>query len=808
MFLNQTVLCRLRFRALFGPFLLGVVLLTLPAASGQVTGSAPGLGAPQSSAPATGQVVGTRTQQGTGQNGPQTAADRAAADEKRRDPEDVSVQNRAPAPDAPSEFQRLVESTLGTALPIYGSSLFNGVPSTFAPADNIPVTPDYVIGPGDELRIQLTGQVNQQGTVTVDRNGGINLPDVGTVHVAGVPYAQLQSFLQQQLGRVYRNFQLSVTMGQLRSMQIFVTGESRRQGAFTISSLSTLLNALLASGGVLPQGSLRDIQVKRGGATIDHFDLYELLLRGDKTKDVTLEPGDVIFIPTVGPQVAVAGSVQNPAIYEVTPGTTVDQAVALAGGRTNLALGGQVRLDRVFEHTMRSIVDLDMTKGQNPSVQNGDILTIAAIVDRYRDAVTLRGNVSFPGRYVWHEGMRISDLVPTKEQLVTREYYRRRNALGNVNNQAPSAGAEGALGVRGTAGEARADQATQTGASSTFNASGNSVGSALTESNTIFGAINDVVLSAPDIDFSYAVIERLNPLTMTTVLVSFNPGRLYLEGDQTQNLVLNSGDVITFFSTADIKVPGVQQTRFVRLEGEFIAPGPYSVQPGETLRHLLERAGGLTPSAYLYASEFTRESTRRIQEQRLNEYAASLDARISAISARNNANATTSQDSVAAQQSTNDAREVVARLRRIVPLGRIVLPLKPDSHGIDSIPDMPLEDGDRFVVPSTPSTVSVEGQVYSANAFIFERGRKERDYLHQAGGPDREADAKRTFILRADGSVYSQQYGNVTKANMFPGDTVVVPPKLERHAYLRDFIDLSAIAGQFGLLTAAFTILR
>ena len=173
-----------------------------------------------------------------------------------------------------------------------------------------------------------------------------------------------------------------------------------------------------------------------------------------------------------------------------------------------------------------------------------------------------------------------------------------------------------------------------------------------------------------------------------------------------------------------------------------------------------------------------------------------------------NARAINDRDAASAAASAIDAREAVARLRRIVPLGRIVLQVKPDSHSVDSLPDLPLEDGDRFIVPRIPSTVTVEGQVYSANSFVFERGLRERDYLRQAGGPDRQADKRRTFILRADGSVYSSQYGDVAKATMFPGDTVVVPPQLDHRAIMRNLLDISSIVGQFGLGAAAVNVLK
>ena len=619
------------------------------------------------------------------------------------------------------------------------------------------------------------------------------------------------------MDRVYRNFDVAVNLGQLRSIQVYVTGNARRPGTYTVSSLSTLLNAVFASGGPQPQGSMRDIQLKRGAQTVVHLDLYDLLLKGDKSKDVPLAPGDVIFIPPVGEQVAVAGSVNNPAIYEVTPGTTVNQLIELAGGQTSVALGKQVRLERIFEHTMRSIIDVPHDNAV--VLAPGDILSVGAILNKYSDAVTLRGNVTTPGRYVWHPGMRITDLVTSVDQLITRDYYRRRNQLGNTtadfggqnaNGTLSDGRNAGSLALRGDAASSQANSAVVTGNANTSASAkgGTSVGEALTSSNNLFDAATDLILSAPDLDWSYAVIERLDPVSLTTSLIPFNPGQLYLNSDQSQNLLLVAGDVVTFFSTADIKVPTSQQTRYVRLEGEFIASGEYSVQPGETLRHLLARVGGFTGDAYLYGSEFTRKSTQRVQQQRLNEYADSLEAQISVLAANQNARAINDRDAAAANASSIDAREAVSRLRRVVPLGRIVLELKPDSRGVDSIPDLPLEDGDRFVVPRVPSTVTVEGQVYSANAFVFERGRKERDYLRQAGGPDREADKRRIFILRADGSVYSRQYGDVDHATIFPGDTIVVPPQLDHRPLLRNLIDIATVVSGFGLGAAAIEVLK
>jgi hypothetical protein len=462
-----------------------------------------------------------------------------------------------------------------------------------------------------------------------------------------------------------------------------------------------------------------------------------------------------------------------------------------------------VRVERIFEHSMRTVQDIAPEQKAVELLQTGDIISVTSVIDRFRDAVTLRGNVANPGRYVWHPGMKISDLVPNKEALITRNYWRKRNQLGQlVQDYQPdqpdaTTHSEGALEVHSNSEDRRAEPSQRGGA--TIDAGGSSVGAALTASNSPFGAKTDVVLSAPDIDWNYAVIERQSAADLTTSLIPFNLGAIVLKGDPTQNFELLPGDVVTIFSKSDIRVPSNQQTRYVRLEGEFVGSGVYSVLPGETLRGLIRRVGGFTSDAYLYASEFTRESTRRVETQRLHEYADQLEAQISSVTSSNIARANTPSDQLAANASAADARSAVNRLRNVSPIGRIVLDLKPDSQGVDAIPDLALEDGDRFVVPRVPANVTVEGQVYNANAFVYQDGQHMIDYLQRAGGPDREADRKRIFILRADGSVVSHQYANVSHSPMYPGDTIVVPPVIDKRALLQRISSIASIVGNLGL---------
>jgi protein involved in polysaccharide export with SLBB domain len=810
--------------------------------------------------------------------------------------------------DQPTEFQLAVANSTGKMLPIYGANLFRKLPSTFSPLNQVPVTPDYVIGPGDELLIQVWGQVTLNSRYTVDRSGSIYIPQVGTLHVAGLAFAQVQGYLKAQMGRVFRNFDLNVNMGRLRSIQIFVVGQARRPGSYVISSLSTLTNALFATGGPTPQGSMRHIQLKRSGKVVVDFDLYDLLQRGDKSNDVQLLPGDVIYIPPVGPQVAVAGSVNAPAIYELKSenSTTVGDVLGLAAGLTSMASGEKVRLERVDDRRMRSISEVPLdAQGRATVLHDGDLLELGAIANQYKNAVTLRGNVANPGRYTWKPGMRIRDLLPDKDALITRDYWLKRGQLGqpgltyiptcpppttygipslrygipvgeegedpnwrysstrdpnligmafgndNANTQGSSYDSsdgswttDGGLncikpteyaymdnngGVNNRSappsGSTTGTTNPATGTPPSNGTQDSSVSNRMSSASASVGLTvasasagrfrprNDVKLSEPDIDWSYAVIERQSQKDLTTSLLPFNLGKAVLEGDDSQNLELMPGDIVTVFSKADIRVPQSQQTKFVRLEGEFVSSGIYSVHPGETLRELVKRAGGFTSDAYLYGSEFTRESTRRVQQQRLNEYVDQIALQVSTNATNNLSSAISPQATAALAAAQQQNESVIKSLREARATGRIVLNLQPDSHDVADLPDMPLEDGDRFILPRVPSTVSVDGAVYNQNSYLYDPHQRLGDYIREAGGANRDADKNRSYVIRASGSVISKQYSSTLRGNSFnsirlyPGDTVVIPLNLDKGKGLRLVVNLAQIVGQFGIAIAAASII-
>ena len=672
-----------------------------------------------------------------------------------------------------TDFQKLVESSLGQPLPIYGASLFDNVPSTFAPADHIPVTADYVIGPGDELMIRAWGQIDLDVHARVDRNGNIFLPKVGSMNVSGLRYAQIEDFMKSHIGRIYQNFDLNITMGQLRSIDIYVVGQVTRPGRYTVSSLSTLTNAIFASGGPSPHGSMRDAQLKRGGKVVTTFDLYDLLLRGDKSKDVVLQPEDVIYVAATGPQVALGGQVNVPAVYELKTETKLSDAIWLAGGLNNTAYGGKVYIEHIVDHRLHSVEEVPLdASGLSHPLADGDIVNFTPISPKFENSVTLRGNVAQPGRYPWHQGTRISDLIPNREFLITREYWKQQNAL--VLESETTGGH-----VKGTV-----------------------------------GTVNSVKRNAPEIDWDYAVVQRMSKEDLSTELIPFNLGKAILGQDAASNVTLQSGDIITIFSQADLKVPEGQQTKLIRLEGEFGSAGVYRVMPGENLREVVEKAGGITPSAYLYASQFTRESARMEQQARLDLLIAQAERNVATSAAKRAQSAQTAQEVSAANATLEAERVTLEKLRQLRAEGRIVLNIHPDDHTVGSIPDIPLEDGDQFYVPPRPIAVNVVGDVYNPGSFIQQPGKTVTAYLRNAGGPTRDADAGRIFVVRANGSVVSKDTsskfwgGGFQSMVMMPGDTVVVPPETDKGAGLRAFKDWSQILFNFGLAAAAINVLK
>jgi polysaccharide export outer membrane protein len=761
--------------------------------------------------------------------------------EQTRDDRRATLENLHNPQEPDIEFQRFVDASLGYRLEIFGENLFRNVPSTFAPLDRVPVTPDYLIGPGDELLIRAWGQIDINYRAVVDRTGTIYIPKLGAISVAGLRYDELNGALTRNIGRVFKNFELNVTLGQLRSIQIFVVGQVKRPGSYTVSSLSTLVNALFASGGPSNRGSMRNIVLKRQGKEVTRFDLYDLIVSGDKSKDAQLLPGDVIYVPPVGKLVALAGSVNVPAIYELREHDDLSQVLVYAGGLTTTAGGQKAFVDRIDGRLTRRTAEFELTAtGLKTELKDGDIVRFLHITPKFDNAITLRGNVAVPGRYPWRQGMRVKDLIPSREFLVTEEFWKRQNKLGvdpdsqtfrshdeaeqekqdklrdlqyrDRSANSDQAGGQNLGAAPNPPSASRNDRDIPADQHGALRQEDQSSRVGRTEAQRIKQEElkNEVKRSAAEINWEYAVVQRMNPEDLSTRLVPFNLAKA-INGEEAQNVVLQPGDVITIFSQNDMQVPEGQQTKFVRLEGEFHTAGVYQVEPGETLRHLIVRVGGLTSQAYLYGSEFTRESAREDQQKRLDEYTNELERSIdrNASSQRN----LSGEEALTERQTLEGQRRLLDKLRQLKATGRIVLELKPTANELEAIPDLPLEDGDRLLVPFRPATVNVIGSVYNSNSFIFKSGKTVGDYLRVSGGPTRNGDKGHLFVIRADGTTVGGQGHNglflksYTEARLMPGDTIVVPEKLDKGVVLRGFKDWTQIISTFVIGAAAAKVL-
>lgn len=726
---------------------------------------------------------------------PTLAGKDADSSQKAKDASDL------PSRSAHNEFQDFVAVTVGQSLPMYGYDLFHGVPSTFAPVDRIPVTADYVVGPGDEILIRGWGQVDIDFRAVVDRTGMINIPKVGAVNVSGIKYQDLPGYLKTAIGRVFRNFDLSITLGQLRSIQVFVVGQAQRPGSYTVSSMSTLVSALFASGGPSVKGSMRRIELKRDGKVVTEFDLYDLLVKGDKSKDVRLLPGDVIYIPAIGKLAAVAGSVNGPAVYELKDKTTLGDLIGLAGGLSTTAAGGKATVERIEARKKRAVEEFTLdTAGLSRALQDGDLVTVFAIPPRFDNAVTLRGNVAEPMRYPYREGMRVKDLIPEKEALMKRDYWLQKNLVGQVSKPWWKGNGSEAKDVAATVSMGADDLAKPRVEAKKQLASQEEIR-------------NDVKRDTTEVNWDYAVVERLNKNDLTTSLVPFNLGKAVLENDLSNNILLQPGDVVTIFSKADIHVPVAKQTKYVRLEGELQNVGVYSVEPGETLRQLVARVGGMTPDAYLYGAEFTRESTRIAQQKKKDEALDRMERDLERSAAYRAQSLLSPEDAASVKVDVESRRAVLKKLREIKATGRIVLEMPPEAEQIKELPELALEDGDRFIVPAVPSTVSVIGAVYNENAFMFKPDKRVSDYLAQSGGTTRDADEDSLYVVHADGAISSKRQsgwllGSLEGERLMPGDAVVVPERTEKVSWAKGIKDWTQILYQFGLGAAALKILK
>jgi polysaccharide biosynthesis/export protein len=580
----------------------------------------------------------------------------------------------------------------------FGYDLFAGAPTTFAPATDIPVPADYVIGPGDVIEVQLFGKDNRQYRLAVTRDGRISFPEIGALAVSGMTFTDLRADLERRVAEQMIGVKASISMGPLRSIRVFVLGDVTRPGSYTVSSLSTMTNALLVSGGVQPIGSLRNVQLKRNGRLVTRLDLYDLLLRGDTSADQRLQPGDVIFVPPIGATAAVAGEVRRPAIYELRNERTVAQLVEMAGGLMPSAVPGLSQLERLDARGNVTLVDVNLavaSAAQAP-VADGDVLRVYQNLDRMDGVVLLAGHVRRSGGVAWREQMRLADLIPDADQLLPQadlEYVvirREERPLAKVTVFSTRLSAA----WRDPQSEANVliEPRDQVFVFTLRNAPERN--DALQRSGLVQKDLGDVVRETGDV--ATPLKTATTPLTDAPSRDARGPfaapapySRQALLKPVLEDLIAQAG--------------AGEPTRIVSVGGLVREAGNYPLEPGMKVSDLIRAGGGLAEAAYTLGAEITRYEI-----------------------------------------SGGDKRQIS---HRAVELARVL-------EG-DGSSDLALQAHDKLTIKRLPEwseqfLVEVRGEVRFPGSYPIKQGERLSDVLERAGGLTERAFAGGTVFTREE----------------------------------------------------------
>lgn len=698
------------------------------------------------------------------------------------------------------------------ALKPFGYELFAGLPSTFAPATDIPIPADYVVGPGDTLEVQLIGNTSGYYTLVVGRDGRINFPQIGPISVSGRRFEDVRADLERRVNDQMIGTQASIRIGELRSIRVFVLGEAERPGSYTVSGLSTMTNALFVSGGVKSIGSLRRIQLKRAGKTVTTLDLYDLLLRGDTSADERLLPGDVIFIPPIGPTVSVAGEVRRPAIYELNGETTAGEVLAIAGGLLPTADPSLATIERVNETRQKVMLDVNLAaqSGLQSVVRGGDVLRVRTIRPVLENSVALKGHVYRPGEYEFRPNMKLLDLIPSIDDLKPNADLRyvlvrrqlppdRKLAVFSANlEQAyadPSSAANFELAPRDEvyifdleSGRDRvveplmrelrlqsqldepSQQVTVSGRVKVPGTYPLEPGMRLTDLLRAGGGLSEAAYAGQAEVTRYSVGENE---VRQSELIEIDL-RAVLTGDPSADIPLRPFDHVVIK-----EIPLWSSQEEVEVRGEVRFPGRYPIRRGETLSSLLQRAGGLTDFAFSEGAVFTRSELQDRERKQLEALANRMHADLAQLSLQ------------AAQEGGRDAGQALAvgqslltTLRTTRAVGRLVINLQRAMQAAPgSEDDVILKGGDSLIVPRVTQEVTVIGEVQSTTSHLYHPELKRDDYIAMSGGLTPRADKDRIYIVRANGSVETKAGSRWFMGNSVdirPGDTIVVPLDTER----------------------------
>ncbi len=723
----------------------------------------------------------------------------------------------------------------------FGYDFFKNSSQTLAAMDSLPVGNDYILGPGDTLNLNVWGAVNSRHELTVDRNGEIMIPNVGMIKVWGLTYEQAKEVINKAIGRYFKNYEMNLTLGRLRTIQVFVVGEVEAPGSYPVSSLATVINALSAAGGPARSGSLRGIKVSRNGQAPLEVDLYDMFLSGDRSKDVRLQNGDTVFVPVIGPVVAVAGEVRRPAIYEIKGAATLPEVLKMAGGVTASGYTGRIQVERVANNSARVVLDFAPKDGSLDAalgtiqIMDRDMIKVFPVQEATRQIVSLKGNVVRPGENQYRKGMRLTDLIPGFQDLLPESYLESveitrlappdfHRELLTANLRRALAGSEpdnillqeqDTVKVFSRWEMEEKPQVSVNGAVVNPGTYNYYPGMTVRDLITAAGSPKrNAYLETGELSRIVIVGDKANPLRLSLDLAKA------LAGDPQQNLPLQSDDVLIVRSVTDWFDAS---DKFIKLKGEVRFPGVYSVARGEKLSSVITRAGGYTERAYLRGARFLRRSVRETQQKRMDEIIVRTEKEILQKQASLSSLAASREELEATKASLEGLMKSVEKMKTMKAEGRVVIRLGTIEELQKSSFDVVVEGGDELDIPARPSVVHVMGQVFNPISFVFQPESADvGTYLKKAGGPTNDAETSEMYVIKSDGTVFSRQqssfglhwsdddrhwtFGSFTASALEPGDTLVVPQKIERMAWMREIKDITQILANVALTAGTILI--
>jgi protein involved in polysaccharide export with SLBB domain len=710
------------------------------------------------------------------------------------------------------------------------SAATRGINGPATPLD-VPLGPDYVLGPGDALTIQLWGGTTQSIARSINRDGSIFLPEAGPINIAGLPLGKAQTVIESALKQQYRNAQVVVTVSRLRSVRVYVVGDVQRPGGYDISSLSTPVSALYAAGGPTAAGSLRTLRHYRGKQLVEDVDLYDFLLHGIRNGSASFESGDTLLVPPAGPLIAVSGAIKRPAIYELRSGeTTLATVIDDAGGFTAAASLSHIKIERIDANRRRETMTLPDAGNQSSQadhdaiaafpVRDGDRVRVEPILPYSQRAIYLAGHVVRPGRKAYSDGMRLSDvlhsyqdmlpepaahgeivrLIPPDLHAETIEFNVPEVLIGNANVDLQPFDTIRVFGRY----QVDAPQVTISGevlrpgkypmsqgmtAAQLVRMAGSFKRDAVTESAD---------LTSYDLKDGDAIVEHLETVRIGAAVTGSDPHA---------DVLLKSGDILAVHQITNWADIGESVT----IEGQVRYPGSYGFRDGERLSSVLRRAGNLLPTAYPMGAVLVRVQVKDLEQSSRDELIRQIETNSAA--ARLSPSLASSGGAGELELIKEQQSQVLADLKSHPPTGRMVIHISADIDSWANTPaDIELRPGDVLTIPKRPGFVLVSGQVYNATALTFTPGKTAAWYLSRAGGTNGTADRKQIFIIRANGSVVGRHSGgwfdaNVLSTRLNPGDVVVVPQKIIGGSlFWRNLLGVGQLAASLAItsgLTAA-----